>query len=165
MREPEPTGLRTRQSIRIADLQLDIGQVRLTRDGREIAVPKLSFDLLVALAEAAPRLLTLGRPDAARMARCDREPETISQRVKLLRDALGDDAAHPRYVASVRGRGYRLIPNAEPVRATATPAHGSAGDRFDRAVPARARAQARLAFAFSLVGSRRVRGRRGVCGR
>src|SRR3546814_5646763 len=26
----------------------------------------------------------------------------------LLRDALGDDAQHPRYIAGVRGRGYRL---------------------------------------------------------
>jgi TolB-like protein/DNA-binding winged helix-turn-helix (wHTH) protein/Tfp pilus assembly protein PilF len=36
-------------------------------------------------------------------------PETVSQRVKLLRDALGDDARSPRYIAGLRGRGYRLI--------------------------------------------------------
>ena len=37
-------------------------------------------------------------------------PETVSQRVKLLRDALGDDSKSPRYIAVVRLRGYRLVP-------------------------------------------------------
>ena len=59
MPEPELPALADASIYRIADLQLDIGLVRLTRGGREIALPKLSFDLLVALAEAAPRLLTL----------------------------------------------------------------------------------------------------------
>ena len=48
-------------------------------------------------------------------------PETISQRAKLLRDALGDDPRHPRYVASVRGRGYRLTAEVTPLPATARP--------------------------------------------
>jgi hypothetical protein len=36
-------------------------------------------------------------------------PETISQRVKLLRSTLGDDVKSPRYVGGVRGRGYRIV--------------------------------------------------------
>jgi tetratricopeptide (TPR) repeat protein len=47
-------------------------------------------------------------------------PETISQRVKLLRHALHDDAHAPRYIAVVRGRGYRAIAavtRGEPVTA------------------------------------------------
>ena len=121
MPEPELPAPANASIYRIADLQLDIGQVRLTRDGREIALPKLSFDLLVALVEAAPRLLTLDDMMQRVWRGVIVSPETISQRVKLLRDALGDDAAHPRYVASVRGRGYRLIPNAEPLRPAAAP--------------------------------------------
>jgi TolB-like protein len=35
----------------------------------------------------------------------------------MLRDALGDDAEQPRYIALVRGHGYRLIPAVEAVRA------------------------------------------------
>ena len=35
--------------------------------------------------------------------------ETLAQRVRLLRQALGEDSQNPRYIASVRGRGYRLI--------------------------------------------------------
>jgi TolB-like protein len=33
----------------------------------------------------------------------------VSQRVKLLRDALGDDPRAPRYIGGLRGRGYQLV--------------------------------------------------------
>jgi TolB-like protein/Tfp pilus assembly protein PilF len=36
-------------------------------------------------------------------------PETIVQRVKLLRSALGDDPHAPRYIEGVRGRGYCMV--------------------------------------------------------
>jgi serine/threonine-protein kinase len=38
----------------------------------------------------------------------------MSQRVKLLRDALSDDARQPRYIEVVHGLGYRLIPDVQP---------------------------------------------------
>ena len=37
-------------------------------------------------------------------------PETLKQRVKLLRESLSDSSRRPRYVETVRGRGYRLLP-------------------------------------------------------
>ncbi|MEG2805811.1 winged helix-turn-helix domain-containing protein [Stenotrophomonas sp.] len=40
--------------------------------------------------------------------------DAISQRVKLLRQALGDDSRQPRYVRSVRGRGYQLCAPLQP---------------------------------------------------
>ena len=41
-------------------------------------------------------------------------PDTVKQRVKLLRESLHDDPRKPRYIATVRCRGYRLIPPAVP---------------------------------------------------
>lgn len=87
------------------------GRVAVARAGVNLALPKLTFDLLVALIEAAPGVVS---PDEL----MDRvwpglvvSPETVSQRIKLLRDSLGDDSKSPRYVAGVWGRGYRLLPD------------------------------------------------------
>jgi TolB-like protein/Tfp pilus assembly protein PilF len=45
-------------------------------------------------------------------------PETVTQRVKLLRQALGDSADNPRYILAVRGHGYRLLAAAAPLAET-----------------------------------------------
>ncbi len=92
----------------VGDLCVDLGQCRVTRQEEVVPLTRLSFDLLVALVEAAPNVLT---PDLM-MERVWPgvvvSPETVTQRIKVLRDALGDDARNPRYIEGVRGRGYRL---------------------------------------------------------
>jgi Tfp pilus assembly protein PilF len=55
-------------------------------------------------------------------------PENVSQRVKLLRKDLGDDASEPRYIETVRSKGYRLIPS---VQLSPTPAPPVARVRRD----------------------------------
>lgn len=107
------------------DLLIDVGRQRVTRADRTIALPKLSFDLLVALARAAPNLVSSEALLRQVWPRVVVGPETLNQRVKLVRDALGDDCRHPRYVEGLRGRGYRLIPPVEvrfvPVAAPVLP--------------------------------------------
>lgn len=98
---------------RVADLAVDPSQARVSRDGVEIELPKLSFDLLVALIERAPAIVSPDELMAAVWPGLVVSPETISQRIKLLRGALGDDFREPRYVAGVRGRGYRLVPDVQ----------------------------------------------------
>ena len=93
----------------VADLRVDVGQQRVLRADRDINLPNLSFKLLVVLVQAAPNVLS----NEVLMARVWPgmivSPETVNKRVKVLRDALGDDAQEPRYIASVRSRGYRLV--------------------------------------------------------
>jgi TolB-like protein/DNA-binding winged helix-turn-helix (wHTH) protein/Tfp pilus assembly protein PilF len=96
--------------FQIGDLSVDVGRVLVRRGAQDIALPKLSFDLLVALARAAPNLLTLDELMDQVWSGLVVAPDTVSQRVKLLRVALGDDSQAPRYIAGVRGRGYRLLP-------------------------------------------------------
>ena len=93
-----------------ADLVLDVQRGELTRDTINIALPKLSYDLLVALVESAPALLS--QQELMQKVWPERVigDETLKQRIKLLRKALGDDAAAPFYIEAVRGRGYRLLP-------------------------------------------------------
>src|SRR5882762_3165101 len=93
----------------VDDLIIDLGQQRVTRAGDDIPLPQLSFELLVTLARAAPDLVTFDQLTERVWTGLVITPETISQRVKLVRDALGDDSHAPRYIAGVRGRGYRMV--------------------------------------------------------
>ena len=93
----------------VGDLLVDVGQQRVTRAGIEITLPNLSFQLLVALIRAAPDVLGNDSLMAQVWPGLVINPETINKRVNLLRDALGDSTQEPRYIAGVRGRGYRLI--------------------------------------------------------
>ena len=93
-----------------SDLILDIQRGTLYRDEEEIYIPKLSYDLLVALVASSPALLS--QQMLMEKVWPDRVigDETLKQRVKLLRKSLGDDATNPKYIEAVRGRGYRLRP-------------------------------------------------------
>jgi TolB-like protein/DNA-binding winged helix-turn-helix (wHTH) protein len=94
---------------RVGDLLVDAGRRRVERDGSEIALPGLTFDLLLALAREAPNLSSVDALMQQVWPGRVVSPETVSQRVKLLRAALGDDPDSPRYLTGVRGHGYRLI--------------------------------------------------------
>jgi TolB-like protein/DNA-binding winged helix-turn-helix (wHTH) protein len=99
--------------FRIDDLDVDIGKAEVTRGTEKIALPKLSFDLLRALINAAPAIVTNDELLQQVWPGLQVSPESVAQRVKLLRSAIGDDSQQPRYILGVRGRGYRLIPVVE----------------------------------------------------
>ena len=94
---------------RVGDLQVDNGTASVLRGDVLVPLPRLSFDLLLVLAREAPNLVSLDALMTQVWPGVVVNHETVSQRIKLLRAALGDDAQAPRYIASVRGRGYRLI--------------------------------------------------------
>jgi adenylate cyclase len=93
----------------VGDLMIDTGRQLVTRATEPIALPKLSYDLLLALTRAAPNLVPLDALMGLVWSGIIVSPETVSQRVKLLRDALGDDPRVPRYIGGLRGRGYQII--------------------------------------------------------
>jgi DNA-binding winged helix-turn-helix (wHTH) protein len=97
----------------IGDLLVDVGLRRVTRVGEDVPLGRLTFDLLVALAERAPRVVTQRELDKCVWADRVVNPETVAQRIKILRQSLGDDARNPRYIRVVRGQGYQLIPPVE----------------------------------------------------
>src|SRR5207253_1060935 len=87
---------------------------RVTRAGSDIALPNLSFQLLVALVRAAPNVLINESLMTQVWPGLVVSPETVNKRVNLLREALGDDSREPRYITGVRSRGYRLIASVSP---------------------------------------------------
>lgn len=95
---------------RFADITVDTAQRLVLRGSEVVALPRLTYRMLLTLVEAAPRVLTYDDlVDAVWDGRAA-SPETVKQRVKLLRDALSDDATEPRYIGLSRGQGYHLVP-------------------------------------------------------
>jgi tetratricopeptide (TPR) repeat protein len=101
---------------RLDDLIIDTGTRKVMRAGVDLAVTGLSFDLLLALGQAAPALLSADELNEGVWPGQIVSAETIAQRIKMLRQVLGDSATRPRYVAGVRGHGYRVLYPMLPLR-------------------------------------------------
>lgn len=81
----------------------------MTRGDAELGITGLTFDLLLELGRAAPELVAADALMDGLWRAQVVGTEVLTQRVKLLRRQLGDSAMQPRYLASRRGHGYRLL--------------------------------------------------------
>ena len=106
----------------IGDLQLDHARRVLLRGKDEIRLPKLSYEVLLALVRHAPGIVSNDQLLDEVWGKVVVSDETVKQRISLLRQALDDDADQPRYIESVRGVGYRLV---APVRSERASKPGS----------------------------------------
>ena len=106
--------------IRHGDLVVDRERHEVTVGGHEVGVTPVEFRLLAALLEANGRVLSREQLLDAVYGIDGGEvlERTIDAHMRRLRDKLGDSPDAPRYLATVRGVGYRA----------ATPPTGT-GDR------------------------------------
>ena len=94
------------------DLRLDLERYEVHRGPDLVPLTAVEFRLLAALLMAGGRVLTRNQLLDAVYGAGDGDvlDRTIDVHIGRLRDKLGDDADHPRYVATVRGAGYRAAP-------------------------------------------------------
>jgi len=94
---------------RTGDLEVDLARHAVRIAGREVVLSVLELRLLVALLAADGRILSRDQLlDAIHgVGEADVTDRAIDVYVKRLREKLGDDPAAPRFVATVRGAGYR----------------------------------------------------------
>jgi DNA-binding winged helix-turn-helix (wHTH) protein/Tol biopolymer transport system component len=114
---------------RFEDLTLDVGQRRVWRGSDALPLTNLTFELLRVLVEAAPNVVS--HDELAEKVWGPRRvvtPENLSQRIMVLRDALGDSADQPRYIEGLRGQGYRLIPEVQAASTRGLPDRVSTGE-------------------------------------
>jgi DNA-binding response OmpR family regulator len=97
------------QTLVQGDLVLDADRYEVTRDGEPIPLTRVEFRLLQTILEADGRVLTRDQLLDAVYGhdQADILDRTVDVHIGRLRDKLGDDADTPRYVATVRGVGYR----------------------------------------------------------
>ncbi|MFO1199956.1 MAG: response regulator transcription factor [Burkholderiaceae bacterium] len=93
--------------LRFGRLEIDRGARRVRVGGEERALTSRQFDLLVAMAERAGRVLT--RDQLVDLVGAD-GPESIDRAIDVhvvrIRAAIEDDPRRPRRVLTVRGAGY-----------------------------------------------------------
>lgn len=109
--------MQEREVYRVGDLELDVDSAVIRRQ-TPLAVTGLSFDLFVLLVRRAPAIVSPEALLETLWSDVSVGEETLKQRIRLLRKGLGDDARQPTYVATVRGKGYKLI---APVQRLNTP--------------------------------------------
>jgi DNA-binding response OmpR family regulator len=96
-------------TVRHGDLLIDLDRLEVRRGEAIVPLTAAEFRLLTALVLAEGRVLTrqvlldaLYGPVPG-----DALERTIDVHVRRLRDKLGETVDHPRYIATVRGAGYR----------------------------------------------------------
>ncbi|MDQ2860414.1 MAG: winged helix-turn-helix domain-containing protein, partial [Pseudomonadota bacterium] len=93
--------------IRFGRLEIDPGSRSARIDGHARPLTSYQFDLLLAFAEHAGRVMSRERlMDLAKGAELEAFDRSIDVHVSRLRAALEDDPAHPRRIITVRGAGY-----------------------------------------------------------
>jgi DNA-binding response OmpR family regulator len=97
--------------LRRGELEMDLDRHVVERGGEDIALTPVEFKLLRTMLESPERAFTRDQllnsiyalHEAAVVDR------TIDVHVGKLRQKLGDDPAKPRFIATVRGVGYKML--------------------------------------------------------
>lgn len=96
-------------TVALGDCVFDIDRVTLTRGGERVHLTTTEATLLRTLARHAGEVLS--REDLSRIAGEPGSDRTIDVQVTRLRRKIEADPKLPRYICTVRGRGYVLRPD------------------------------------------------------
>ncbi|MFQ5435043.1 MAG: response regulator transcription factor [Anaerolineae bacterium] len=95
--------------LRVADVELDKDGRRVTVAGREVSLTPSEFDLLALLMSAPGRAFSrmdlLEHLQGVALVGAEK---TINVHVRNLRAKIEPDPAHPRYIETIFGIGYRF---------------------------------------------------------
>lgn len=94
---------------------LDPADRRLTQNGATVELNARYLDALILLAAEPGRLVTKDRFMAEVWKGVPVTDEALTQCIRALRKALGDDAARPRFIETAPRHGYRFIAPVLPV--------------------------------------------------
>ena len=107
LRRPPLTAEPAARVLRFGRLDIDLGARVARLDGEARALTAYQFDLLVALAERAGRVLSREQLlDAVKGEAFDPFDRSIDVHIGRLRAAIEDDVKQPRRIITVRGVGY-----------------------------------------------------------
>lgn len=108
-RESPQTKL-TSSRLVVGDLEIDPASHTVLLDGRALDLSPREFDLLLALAEQAGKVISsedlLAKVWGAEFVG---QPQVVYVHIRWLREKLEVDPNHPQRILTVRGVGYKLV--------------------------------------------------------
>lgn len=107
--QPEAATAPVAQPVTLGDLTIDPATRSASLSGRDLGLARKEFDLLARLARDAGRVVS--REDLMSDVWDENwfgSTKTLDVHIGFLRRKLGDDAADPRYLRTVRGVGFLL---------------------------------------------------------
>ena len=109
LRRPRPSQAPAQESVVVGNLEVDLEARVVSVDGESVDLTRTEFDLLAAMVvrprAALPRRQLI---DEVWGADWYGDEHVVDVHIGHLRRKLGDDAAEPRFIRTVRGVGYGL---------------------------------------------------------
>jgi DNA-binding response OmpR family regulator/predicted ATPase len=120
-------GAPSQAALQVQDCRIDVaGRTFIHADGREVALTRAEFSLLIALARNPGRVLSRDQLNHAVAGR-DAEPygRGVDMQIRRLRRKIETDPTAPRFILTVSGAGYKFAASDQTIkggRATSTAA-------------------------------------------
>jgi DNA-binding response OmpR family regulator len=116
-------------TIRLGELEIDLLNHRVRAGAAELHLTSVEQSLLYLLAANAGRVVTRDEIlDALWGADYLADSNVVDQHIRNLRTKLQDHWRRPRYITTVRGRGYRFVPRETAAETVSPPAVGPNAD-------------------------------------
>jgi DNA-binding winged helix-turn-helix (wHTH) protein len=108
-------------TISFGPFTLDVATRELLRDRRRVHLSPKAFELLVALLDARPRVLSKAELQERLWPETFVAEANLSNLIAEVRGALGDRAREPHVIRTVHGFGYAFCGEATTARVAAAP--------------------------------------------
>ena len=138
---------------RFGDFVLDVPDRQLWRGETRVDLNTRYLDALVLLVRESGRLVTKDRLFEEVWSDVVVSDSALTQCIKEIRIALGDDAANPSYVQTVPRHGYRFIAGAEPLDDSPLRPPGPASPKTSSEMPGAQRVSEPVSTARSIIDS------------
>jgi two-component system, OmpR family, alkaline phosphatase synthesis response regulator PhoP len=109
LRRTEAARARGPEVLRVADVEVDVGRMRVSVGGRPVELTTTEFQLLAVLIREPGRVFTRGQLlDAVHGVAFESYERAVDAHVKNIRKKLEPTPGRPRYLLTVHGVGYRF---------------------------------------------------------
>ena len=100
----------SRQNLVSEDLSVNPVTHQVSQNGHRIKLPDLSYKTLMVLIDNAPNSVSIDQLIDLVWGEVEVSPETVTQRIALLRKSLSANNTKTEYISSIRNQGYRWVP-------------------------------------------------------